>query len=158
MPAVPWITITVDDLRDTKASALIDAFQSVALGDGQTDPVPRAINKVCDRILAEIQSSKKYIVSATPHAIPPSLFELAGNLIAWRMQGRLNVLNALPPGEQDKIDHAEDLKYLARIAAGDVTIEIPTDPVATPDVQSGGMVEEVQPGNSGNSREDLQRL
>ena len=153
-----WVTITVDDLRDTKASALIDAFQSAALGAGQTDPVPRTIDKVCDRILAEIQSSKHYVVSATPHAIPPSLVELAGNLIAWRMQGRLNVLNALPVTDQDKTDHAEDLKYLARIAAGTVTIEVPDDPVTITDVQSGAFVETAQEGTTGHSREDLNRL
>lgn len=153
-----WITITTGDLRDTKASALIDAYQSAALGDTQTDPVPRTIERVCDRIRAEIQSSGKYQVSATPHSIPPSLVELAGNLIAWRMQGRLNVLNALPVTDQDKIDHSEDLKYLERIARGDVTIEKPDDPIATPEVQSGGMIETVQDGNSGNSREELKRL
>jgi phage gp36-like protein len=156
--ATAWITITEADLRDTKASALVDAFTSAALGAGQTDPVPRAIIKVCDRIRAEIQSSKKYHVSATPHSIPPSLVELAGNLIAWRMQGRLNVLSAVPITDQDKIDHTEDLKYLERIAKGDVTIEIPTDPESTPQVQSGGMIETVQEGNSGNGREELSRL
>jgi phage gp36-like protein len=153
-----WITITTDHLRDTKASALVDAYQSAALGDTQTDPVPRAIEKVCDRIRAEIQSSGKYQVSATPHSLPPSLVELAGNLIAWRMQGRLNVLNALPVTDQDKIDHNEDIAYLKRIAEGKVTIEVPDDPIATPEVQSGGLVETVQEGNSGNSREELQRL
>lgn len=153
-----WINITTDDLRDTKASALIDAYQGAALGDTQTDPVPRAIEKVCDRIRAEIQSSKKYRVSATPHSIPPSLVELAGNLIAWRMHGRLNVLNALPITEQDKIDHADDKDYLKRIARGEVTIETPDDPEPTPEVQSGGMIETVQAGNSGNSRDDLKGL
>jgi hypothetical protein len=153
-----WINITADDLRDTKASALVDAFQSAALGAGQTDPVPRAIIKVCDRIRAEIQSSKKYLVSATPHSIPPSLVELAGNLIAWRMQGRLNVMGTVPITDQDKIDHNEDLKYLERIALGKVTIEVPDDPETVPEVQSGGMIETAQEGTSGNSREDLQRL
>lgn len=153
-----WRTITAADLRETKASALVDAFESAALGDGQADPVPNTIIKVCDRIRAEIQSSKKYLVSATPHSIPPSLIELAGNLIAWRMQGRLNVLSALPITDQDKIDHSEDLKYLERIARGDVTIEVPSDPEAVPEVQSGGLVETVQEGNSGNSREELSRL
>ena len=153
-----WITITVGALRETKASALIDAFESAALGAGQADPVPATIIKVCDRIRAEIQSSKKYQVSATPHSIPPSLVELAGNLIAWRMQGRLNVMNAMPVTDQDKIDHAEDRAYLQRIADGKVTIEVPDDPESVPEVQSGGLIETVQEGNSGNSREELKRL
>lgn len=154
-----WITITTDQLRDTKASALIDAYQGAALGLSQTDPVPRKINSVCDRIRSEIQSSGKYQVSATAHAIPPSLFDLAAKLIAWELRGRLNVVaGKFEPTEQEKIDHRDDLDYLKRIAAGNVTIEIPDDPETTPEVQAGGYIEEVQAGNTGNSREDLQRL
>lgn len=154
-----WKNITVEDLRDTKASALIDAYQSAALGDTQTDPVPRKIDTVCDRIRAEIQSSGKYQVSATPHSIPPSLFDLAGRLIAWDLRGRVNALaGSFEPTEQDKIDHRDDLAYLERIAAGKVPIDIPDDPEATPEVQSGGFIETAQAGNSGNSRDDLNRL
>jgi hypothetical protein len=154
-----WITITTDDLRDTKASSLIDAYQQAALGDTQTDPVPRKINSACDRIRAEIQSSGKYQVSATEHAIPPSLFDLAGNLIAWALRGRLNVINgSFEPTEQEKIDHRDDLDYLKRIAAGDVTIEAPDDPLIPPTVQTGGLIEQAQAGNSGNSRDDLKGL
>jgi hypothetical protein len=155
---IAWINITEADLRDTKASALVDAFASAALGDGQTDPVPRTIIKVCDRIRAEIQSSKKYQVSATPHSIPPSLVELAGNLIAWRMQSRLNVLNAVPITDQDKIDHSEDLAYLKRIAEGKVTIEVPDNPETVSEVQSGGPIVETigdrprQTGREASSR------
>jgi hypothetical protein len=52
------------------------------------------------------------------------------------LHGRLNVLNGLPITDQDKIDHADDKDYLKRIAAGEVTIEEPLDPLPTPEVQS----------------------
>ena len=154
-----WITPTIASLRDTKASALIDNYQETALGEDQTDPVPRKINSICDRIRGEIQSSGKYQVSATPHSIPPSLFDLAGRLIAWDLRGRLNVIKGgFEPTEQDIIDNRNDLRYLERIAEGKVTIEVPDDPIATPETQSGGMIETVQEGNQGNSREELARL
>lgn len=136
-----WINITTDDLRDAKASALIDAFQSAALGAGQTDPVPRKIDSVCDRIRAEIQASAKYQVSATAHSIPPSLLDLAMRLIAWEMQSRINIPGGgFEPTKQDEIDHTNDLRYLERIARGEIPIDTPDNPLTTPDVQSGGSI------------------
>src|SRR3954463_5553688 len=139
-----WMTITIANLRDTKASELIDNYQATALGNTQTDPVPRKIDSVCDRIRGEIQSSGKYQVSATPHSIPPSLFDLATRLIAWSLRDRLNVLKGgFEPTDQEIIDHRDDLRYLERIADGKVTIDVPDDPIATPETQSGSAVEQV---------------
>jgi hypothetical protein len=159
MPA--WITLTTDKLRDTKASALIDAYQGAALGEDQTDPVPRKIATVCDRIRAEIQASGKYQVSATPHSIPPSLEDLVARLITWDLRGRLNATagSSLEPTDQDKIDHRDDLAYLQRIAAGEVPIEVPLDPESSPEVQSGApKVEAIGCRPRQNTRDTMRNL
>jgi hypothetical protein len=156
--ATTWINITDADLKVGKAAALVEAFKTAALGSGQSDPVPSVIANICSRIRAEIQSGGKIRVSATPLTIPPSLKDLAVRMILWACQSRINIKNAFPPSDQDQRDHRSDERYLERIARGEVTVEEPNDPMAAPDVQQGGMVETVQDGNSGNSREDLNRL
>jgi hypothetical protein len=158
--ATSWITLTEDDLRGGKAAALVAAFKSAARGVGEDQELDAPIASVCDRIRAEIQSGGKIRVSATPHAIPPSLKDLAVRMILWNCRSRLNIRPGSPlePTEQDATDHRSDERYLERIARGEVTVETPADPIAAPEVQSGGMIETAQEGNSGNSREELSRL
>lgn len=116
MPA--WINITIDDLRETKVSALVDAYQDAALGEDQSDPLPGIIENVCTRIRAEIRSGGKISVSETANAIPPSLKSLALRLVVWEAQSRINVFNSVPMTDQDNTDHRDDLDYLKRIADG----------------------------------------
>jgi hypothetical protein len=153
-----WINITENDLRNSKASAVIDAFQTAALGTGQADPVPDAIASICEEIRTKIQSSGKNTISATANAIPPALKRMAMRLIAWEMISRINVSNAFPPSDQDKTDHTNDLRRLERIEKGDEVIEVPDDPIAVATVQRGGLIETAQEGNSGNSRDELSKL
>ena len=97
-------------------------------------------------------------MSATAGAIPPSLKSLAIRMIIWELQSRLNVMNALPMSDQDKEDHRNDLRYLERIAKGDVVIEIPDDPIATEQVQRGGGIEVVGDRPRQTERSSMSRL
>lgn len=153
-----WINLTEDDLRNSKASALVDAYGSAALGPGQANPIDDTIAAVSKWIRVKIQASRKYQVSATPDAIPPGLQQLAMRLITWDLQDRIDVAGALPPTERDRINHSNDLRELDLIAKGETPLEVPDDPETTPEVQSGSLIEQAQAGNSGNSREELSRL
>lgn len=153
-----WINITAAVLKTGKAAALVEAYATAALGAGQTDPTAEVIASVSDRIRTEVQSCSKNRISATAGAIPPSLKSLAIRMIIWELQSRLNVLNSLPMSDQDQSDHRDDVRYLERIARCEVVIETPDDPMPVANVQSGGYVETVQEGSSGNSREELSRL
>jgi hypothetical protein len=133
-----WIQLNPNDLNDAKAAPLVAAYRSAALADGQGDPATHKIETVCDRIRAEIQACRRNQVSATPHSIPKSLKDLAMRLVIWEMQSRLG--DALPPSDQDKTDHRDDLKYLERIAKCDVTIETPDDPLPQGEVQRSGSI------------------
>lgn len=151
--SVAWINIEIDDLRSTKVSSLVDAYQEAALGDGQDDPLPGIITNVCTRIRAEIRSGGQINVSETPDAIPPSLKSLALRLVVWEAQSRINVFNSVPMTDQDNTDHRDDLDYLKRIADGKVTVETPDDPAASSEVQAGGQT----PSITTDRRECLNR-
>lgn len=133
-----WSVITAANLKVGKASAVVDALASAALAVGQADPTAEVITNASQRIRSEIASSGRFSLSGTTNAIPPSLKSLAVRLILWDLQSRLNTLGGtMEPNDQEKTDHRDDLRYLERIARGEVTIEIPDDPDDTIDAQAG---------------------
>jgi hypothetical protein len=56
-----WVTITTDDLNDTKVAALVDALRTAALAVGQDDPVDEIIADVISRIRAEVASCSQNV-------------------------------------------------------------------------------------------------
>ncbi len=136
MPAVSWITLTVADLPVGKAAALVAALQTAALGDGQADPMPGICTFVITRIRAEIAAGGRTVLAADATTIPPSLKPLAMRLALAEGQSRVNVLNALPLSDDDRDMLKQDLRYLERIAKGDVTVEASDNPESTPTVQA----------------------
>jgi len=132
----PWITIAIDKLQDAKAAALVEQLRTAALGEGQADPVPDVIVDVTNRIRQEIAAGGKTVLSADATKIPPSLRRLAMRMIIREAQSRLNVMGALPLSDDERKEWDKDDRYLERIADGDLTVESPDDPAATPTVQA----------------------
>jgi hypothetical protein len=150
-----WITITADNLNEYQAAKLIAAAREKALKAGQPDPFLAVMPDVINRMRDDIRGCKTNQVSATPLTVPPGLRGEAVLLTVEAMQSRL-------PG----ITIEDDLRILIndakarvkRVSKCEIPIETPNDPLTPSDVQSGGFTETVQEGNSGNSREELNRL
>ncbi len=150
-----WITLTADDLNQYQAAKLIAAARSKALAAGQPDPFDEVMPDVVNRMRDDIRGCKSNRVSATLLSLPPGLRGEGVLLTIEAMQSRL-------PG----ISITDDLRTLItdakkrviRISKCEVPIEIPDDPETIPEVQTGSLIEQAQAGNSGNSREELQRL
>src|SRR4051812_26374243 len=130
--ATVWRVPTIADLKNYAVAQGVIALQTKALDAGQTDPVAPVLIDVCNRIRSEIAGSENRVVlSATPSAIPPSVFWVAACLIVEQAQLRLPELNLFAgEGHADVIRDAHD--FLKRINKGDVLVEEPTDPQATP--------------------------
>ena len=134
MPA--WITLTVTDLPVAKVSALVDQLGSAALGTGQANPLPEIIANVTARIRAEIAAGGKTTLDAVATKIPPSLKSLALRMVLREGQSRLNALGALPLAHDEKVEWRQDIRYLERIAAGEIAVEATDNPELAPTVQA----------------------
>lgn len=131
-----WITLTAADLPVAKVSALVDQLGSAALGTGQANPIPEIIANVTARIRAEIAAGGKTTLDAAPTKLPPSLKSLALRMVLREAQSRLNALGALPLSDDEKEEWRQDVRYLERIAAGEIAVESTDSPEAAPTVQS----------------------
>lgn len=132
----PWTTLTGAMLDDAKAAALVAALRTAALGPTQADPVPGILADVVVRIRMEIAAGGRTRLSADATLIPPSLKRLALRMTLREGQSRLNALGALALSEDERIEEKNDLRFLERIAKGEISVEEPTDPEAVPTVQS----------------------
>jgi hypothetical protein len=151
-----WIVIARSDLDDYLLGAGVEALSTAALSPGQTDPFLRVMPDVATRIRAEVRGCRSNKVSNLANSIPPDLKTSACALIVEQMATRLAMGLPLNDDMKKAADKAD--KYLVRISRCEVPITQPTDPQTTSDVQTGGLIETVQEGNTGNSREELNRL
>lgn len=136
MPAITWTSFSVADLNSAKAAALVSALQTAALGVGQADPMPGIIENVIIRIRAEIAAGGRTVLAADASTIPPSLKALAIRMALRDGQSRVNVAGALELSDQEKEEWRQDVRYLERIARGEITVEESDAPEASPTVQS----------------------
>jgi len=134
--SVPWITIVSTDLPVAKAAALVASLQSAALGDGQGDPLPAVIGNVTQRIRMEIAAGGRTVLDANDTKLPPSLKSIAVRMILREAQSRLNAVGAMPLSEDERQESRDDLRFLERIAKGEITVEVSDNPQATPAVQA----------------------
>jgi len=127
-----WITITVDDLKDAKVAALVEACQTAALGTGQTDPTASIIADVIARIRAEVAACRGNALDSDTTKIPADLKSLACRMIVRQCQSRLQISLT----EDEREEQRNDLRYLERIAECKVPVAATDDPIAD-EVQSG---------------------
>jgi phage gp36-like protein len=129
-----WIAITVDDLKDAKVAALVEACQTSALGTGQDDPTDTIIQDVVTRIRAEVAACRANSLDEDTTKIPADLKSLACRMIMRQCQSRLQI--ALNDDERE--EQRNDLRYLERIAECKVPVSATDDPV-TDEVQAGAV-------------------
>ncbi len=134
------ISLTPSDLTTAKAAPLVDALRTAALADGQSDPMPEIIDAVVARIRAEISAGGKTALDADPATVPPSLKSLALRMVLREGQSRLNAAGALPLSDDEREEWRQDVRYLERIAKGEVSIDATATPEGTPSLQHSGGV------------------
>jgi hypothetical protein len=110
------------------------------------------LNRVIDKIRGSIQAAAKPLDQTSSTTIPRSLVDDAISIARWRLITSVPTLAAMKTdARKDANDKA--LAKLDSIAAGKIGVE-PPDSTSAP----GPIIDEEQPGNSGNSREDLKGL
>jgi len=138
-----WTTITINDLNNAKAGALVSALRSAALGRGQPDPSTDIIATIIARIRAEISGCETNTLDQDTTKIPRSLLSIASRMVIREMQGRLLMeLTATELKQQDL-----DESYLKRINSCEVPVEKPDDPIATESYQAPTGTPRITPKN-----------
>ena len=129
-----WTAIAVDDLKDTKVAALVEACQTAALGSGQDDPTSTIIADVIARIRAEVAACRANSLDRDTTKIPADLKSLACRMIMRQCQSRLQ----LSLTEDEREEQRNDLRYLERIAKCEIPVAATDDPI-TDEVQAGAV-------------------
>lgn len=126
-----WITIAKADLYNSKASALVDAANSVSLGAGQTDRVTGMLADVTSEIRRKVARCNQ--LDANTSAIPAGLKNCAVDIIYCRLKVALEM--DLSQAERDSLAARE--RELNRIADGKDLVDAPDNPMAA------GMVQDI---------------
>ncbi len=127
-----WISITTDTLKEAKVAALIEACDSAALGDGQSNRSAGLIQGVINEVRNAVASCTTNRVESDTTKVPESLRDLTVDLIIARLKGAVEI--------QLTQDERENLSYrrsqLKAVAACDLVVDQPTTAVE-PEVESG---------------------
>ncbi len=126
-----WIAITIDTLYEAKVAALIDACNSAALAQGQSNRVAGIIQGVVNDVRRKVESCRTNRVDSALTKIPASLRDLAVDMIIARLKGTIEI----PLTEDERTQLKRHETNLNRIAECTDVIDQPTDPVE-PEVES----------------------
>ncbi len=152
---MPWISIALLDLQDARVAELVDNLREEALGDGQTDPMPRLIQTVVDEVRRCIAYCSSTPLDADPATIPAGMKELVVQKVARLMKARL-----LQPLSDDEKD-AEKLyqRRLEQLTRCEWPVDAPTTPVdVSPVAASTGAELAGTPAARAATRESLSAL
>lgn len=145
-----WITPTTTDVLSEFTASEAATIQNIQ-GTGSSN-LQAILSRVIDKVRGAILAASKPVDTVSATTIPKGLVDDAIAIARWRL---LISAPQLKVFQTDKREKANDdaVKKLDLIAAGKFGVEPPAGgSVGT------GLIEEVQAGNSGNSREDLNRL
>lgn len=123
-----WLSITKSSLYDAKVAALIDACDSVALADGQTDRATGLIQGVVDDIRRKVASCQRNRLDADLTKIPKGLKTIALTLITAKL--KLAIEQELSEDERREVTTANT--NLNRVASGDDVVDQPDNAIDAP--------------------------
>jgi len=124
-----WIPITKASLYDAKIGALIDACDTAALADGQTDRSTGIIQGVVDDIRRKVASCRRNRLDQDVTTIPAGLKNIAVDLVIARL--KISIETELSEDERTQIATHE--RNLNRIANCDDVVEQPDNPIPSSD-------------------------
>lgn len=129
LTGVPWIAVGLTDVQNARPGVLVTAFQSTALGPGQTDPTTAIIQKCTAELLGAVGYSGRYVMDAsqglvTPDVVPPNLFDALVEKICRTAEGRLS----LPWTDAEKSDERSYKTMLDRLREGKWPVDATNNP------------------------------
>jgi hypothetical protein len=128
-----WIAITLATLNEASIADLIEACDSAALGTGQDNRAAGLIQGVVNEVRNAVATCTRNQVDSDTTKIPASQRDLCVDLIIARLKGAI----LQPLTEDERTNVAERRRQLRDIAACDLVVDQPDDPVA-PEVQQSG--------------------
>lgn len=128
---MPWISITPDNLNDTKLAPLMSALSTAALAEGQSDPLPGYITTAVNHVRRKVAACRTNRVDADATKVPESLKEIVCRMVVRAAKDRLEF--ALTEDERKQWD--KDDRELDAIANCSMPIET-SDNSEEPPVQS----------------------
>lgn len=147
---MPWITLTPDDLQGRLTAGEIATLTAVA---GNGDTLQRVIDEVTDEVRGYAGSAGPV---GTDGTIPSETKNAALSLVVLRYLSQTPSSKLITETRTKAAETA--LTLLRDVAVGKFRIAPPT--VAAPAAEQAARPTTltIQPGNCGNSREDLRRL
>lgn len=118
-----WTTITVENVRTRLAGAEVEALQTSALADGQTDPLPEIVGQVIDEIRGYVSAAG--VTLGVHNTIPSKLMGAALAIIRYRLCSRLPVSSFMTDARIKENEEAQAL--LVRVSNGKFLVEEPTE-------------------------------
>lgn len=120
-----WVSITIDDIEDSKVAKLVTALRTRALADDQDDPTPELTQRVVDEVRRKIASNTSNRLDEDVTTVPKGLKSMVTELVYFKLKGRLN--KSLTSDEKE--DKRQYERELNRIAEGKDVVEQPDTPV-----------------------------
>ena len=118
-----WLVLTTANLDDVMNGDQAELLRSAALGEGQTDRFAAAMQAVCSRIRAMIETGKT-ACSPVAYSIPPDLADVACYLIVERLQA---ALPGLALSDDQKVILQDGKDRLKLIEQGKAAVTKPDD-------------------------------
>lgn len=131
-----WIPITTAAVQSRLADAEISAARSVALADGQADPLDEIVSRVVREVRGYVAGNRDNVL-AEGDTIPEECEDSALALIRFRLCSRLPVPSLITDARKAEKDEA--LTFLRDVAAGRIAVVQPISP-AVADEQAGGTI------------------
>ena len=143
-----WITLTPDDLQGRLTAAEIDTVTTVA-GNGNT------IQQIISEVTSEVRGYAGTASTLGPDGtIPDEAKSSALSIIVLRYVSQIPSGKLVTEARTKAAENGQT--FLRDIGNGKVRLVPPT--IAAPQQTARPSVLTVQPGNCGNSREELRRL
>lgn len=128
-----WITITTDDVKTRLSGPELTALQTVALSDGQSDPLPEIVSQVVDECRGYVAACASNTLG-DGETIPEKLLGAALAMIRYRLATRLPTKRLLTDERVDENKGA--VRLLERVADCKFAIEEPETPEADEKISS----------------------
>jgi len=148
-----WQTVASTDITARLSGRELTLLQSVALADGQSDPLPEVILQVVDEIRGYISAHKANTLGAGS-TIPQVLLGTCASLVRYYLAARIP---SFPTDETRKEEYRQAIRRLEQVAEGKFAIEEPAN-ASTENIAGGGGIEVNSPNTRQHTRAKLNGL
>ncbi len=124
-----WTSITIDTLKAAGHGAIVDAAQTAGIGG--IDPVAESIADAVSRVRAACSTGNQ--LDADPTKVPNSVKSLTVRIALFALMERINY----PLTEDQRDTRRNDNSSLLRINDDKLRFELPDNPAAGAEMQSG---------------------